>query len=82
MSEIRTNSRGTSRLLLSYPIQLRLRAARMSTATATSQQQVIRDAIEAHVSAWEAANHEPKPKRTRRTSRTGSRPKAAKGGAK
>jgi hypothetical protein len=73
VTEIKTNSKGVSRLLLSYPIDLRQRAARMSRATEISQQQIIREAIDAYVTAWETRYEEkPKATRTRRTKRGGA----------
>jgi len=71
--EIKTNGRGVSRLLLSYPLQLRQRAARMSASTGVSQQQIIRSAIDAYVSAWETETQEQPVKRTRRTRKGGAK---------
>jgi hypothetical protein len=50
---IRTNQKGSSRLLLSYPIGLRLRAAAMSKVTGVSQQEIIRTAISDYLTKWE-----------------------------
>jgi hypothetical protein len=80
---IKTNARGTSKLLLNYPLELRLRCKQMAQATQQPEQEVIRSGIEQIVSAWEssqksanifAGNPEQPVKKTRRTrtSRTGS----------
>ena len=57
-SEIKTNSRGISRLLLNYPLELRLRCKRMAQTTQQPEQQIIRQGIEQIVAAWEAQNAE------------------------
>jgi predicted DNA-binding protein len=65
--EIRTNSRGVSTLSLKFSLDLRLRAAAMAQATGLSQQQLIRNSIEQHVTAWEQGNLEiVKPTRRKR----------------
>jgi hypothetical protein len=90
MAEIKTNARGISKLLLNYPLELRLRCKRMAQAAQQSEQAIIRTAIERHVSAWEAehAKQPEQPTRKPRTSKTqhplGVAPKtrARKAGAK
>jgi hypothetical protein len=44
----------------------------MSRATEISQQQIIREAIDAYVTAWETKYEEPKLNRTRRTKKAGA----------
>jgi hypothetical protein len=55
MSEIKVNSKGQSRLLLMYPIHLRMRCKAMAQATGQSEQSLIRAGIDVIVSEWERA---------------------------
>jgi hypothetical protein len=53
--EIKVNSKGNSKLLLHYPLELRLRAKTAAQSLGISEQALIRQGIEQIVTAWETS---------------------------
>jgi hypothetical protein len=73
MNEIKVNSRGQSRLLLTYPIDLRMRAKAMALALGQSEQSIIRRGIDLIVGEWERAQPAKPVKKTRGRRKAGAK---------
>ena len=77
---IKQRPNGMTRLLINIPIQTRVDMGETSARLGLSKQQIVRDALTLYLQT--TAEPEAPIKKTRRTSRTSSRPRAAKAVAK